>query len=610
MRVAAPRVLMFFLVSALAVVALGWAAAIWFGGGFTLRLAGASLSSTNAWRPFAIGVAAAGAALWLMGPSRAFTEWRRVLRPATPLRAAIALASVTIVVSLAGNSWTASGPDSFAYLSQAALWRDGRLTMPVPLAANAPWPNATTTFAPFGYRAAQGAASELVPTTSPGVPMLMAAVQRLAGHSAAFLITPIAGGALVLLTFAIGSRIRSPAVGLMAAWLVATSPALLFMLMWPMTDVPAAACAALMIWLLLGESPQSALAAGLAASAGLLMRPNVIVIAAGAGVWLLMAGLKPRPTSVLKWRAIWFAAGVLPGALVMAWLNAQWYGSALASGYGAVQDLFDVTRLATNAGRYARWLVETSPLGIVGLAVLALPMTRLWPEANGRRAAWLLAITTICACGLYLFYEPYTEWWYLRFLLPAWPPVFVAAASALDAVRTRGRPASAAALAVVTVAGVAGVMTAHARGVFALGAVERRYVTVARLVEAATEPTAVILTCQHSGTIRYYAGRDTLRYDLLDPAWLDRAVNWLIAEGRHPYILVEDWEQPAFEARFPQTSAFGQLSFSPAVAWQSSRFPGWVFLYDPLRRDVATVTPGPDLERDQPLCARPAAWRR
>jgi hypothetical protein len=32
---------------------------------------------------------------------------------------------------------------------------------------------------------------------------------------------------------------------------------------------------------------------------------------------------------------------------------------------------------------------------------------------------------------------------------------------------------------------------------------------------------------QHSGNIRLYSGRPTIRYDSLDPAWLDRAIDYL-----------------------------------------------------------------------------------
>ena len=132
--------------------------------------------------------------------------------------------------------------------------------------------------------------------------------------------------------------------------------------------------------------------------------------------------------------------------------------------------------------------------------------------------------------------------------------------------------------------------------------------TIAKLVEDNTEPSAVILTCQHSGTALYYAGRDTVRFDVLDPAWLDRAVEWLAGHGRHPYFLIEDWEQPIFETHFRTGNQLGTLSFPPALVWQSSRNDGYVWLFDPLRRDVATRQPPASIDRDQPICAKPAKF--
>ena len=603
------------LLSIVAVLALGWAAVIWLSGGLTMALAGMKLSSTTPWRPLGIGIAAGLVALWLQGLRATVMAWRLIGARLSPTHAAVGLAIGIAVAGLAGNSWTASGPDPFAYVSQAALWRVGRLDLPVPLAGQVPWPNAVATLAPFGYRAAPDGAPAVVPITAPGVPLLMAALETIAGHWAAFLVTPLAAGVLVWFTYAIGRRIRSPATGLIAAWLVATSPALLYNLMWPMADVPAAACAALMISLLLGESTASAVGAGLAAAAGTLMRPNFIVIAAGGGLWLVLEALRGRfpehsrgNDTRGRFSVIAFGAALLPGVGAMLWLNARWFGSAFASGYGTAGELFSIARIGTNAAHYARWLAETSPLAFVGLGALFIPLARVWPGARARRAAWLLMSSIVSAGGVYLLYQGFTDWWYLRFLLPAWPAFFVAAAAALEAIGTRGRLALGVVVLLAIAAGIAGVSIARARGVFELGAGERRYVTIARLVDANTEPTAVILTCQHSGTVLYYAGRDTVRFDILDPAWLDRAVDWLASHGRHPYILIEDWEQPIFERQFRSENRLGDLSFPPALAWQSARNDGYVWLFDALRRDAATVQPGPDIDRGQPLCARPATF--
>jgi hypothetical protein len=586
-----------------AFLALAWAAVIWITGGLTFTIAGMRLSATTAWRPVAIGAVLGVLAMWLAGPRSPGTAAAGIAAHFTPLRCAVALAVMTAAAGLAGNSWTASGPDPFAYVSQAALWRTGRLDLPVPLAADVPWPDAVSTFTPFGYRPAPHDAPALVPITAPGVPMIMAALQKIAGHWAAFLVTPLAGGALVLVTYGIGRRVRSPATGLMAAWLVATSPALLYNLMWPMADVPAALCSGLMIWFLLSSSAAGVAGAGIAAALGTLVRPNFIVIAIGGLLWVALAEREWR--SRISRMAV-FAVMLFPAVAAMLWLNARWFGSPVASGYGSTGSLFSLARVATNAAHYGRWLAETSPLALLGLGALAVPFSRVWPA--GRRTAWLFAISIVSAGGVYLLYQTFTEWWYLRFLLPAWPALFVSAAVLLDAMSARRRRLSIAAAAVVIVAGVYGVSLARARGVFTLGEGERRYVTIARIVDRHTEPTAVIVTCQHSGTVLYYAGRDTVRFDLLDQAWLDSAVTWLAQHGRHPYILIEDWEQPIFEARFGALNRLGRLPSAPTVLWQSSRHDGYVWLFDPLRPDAPTQELPPDIDRDQPLAARPAAF--
>ena len=66
---------------------------------------------------------------------------------------------------------------------------------------------------------------------------------------------------------------------------------------------------------------------------------------------------------------------------------------------------------------------------------------------------------------------------------------------------------------------------------------------MAKTVESLTGPDDVVISAQHSGSIRYYAGRLTLRWDVGDPAWLDRTVDWLAAHGHHPYFVLEPQER-------------------------------------------------------------------
>ena len=272
------------IVAVFAVFGALWALAIWLVGGFTFPLPGVTIQSHDPLRPLAVGAIAAVIYLIARGP----LKLRRVT---TPL--AILLALCPAIAGIARNSWTAGGADQYAYVSQADLWLQRDLTVPIPLAATAPWPEALLTFMPHGFRPAVTGPA-LVPVTAPGLPLLMAGAKTIAGHCAMFLVTPLTGALLVWITFLIGRRIDSGALGLAAAWLVATSPAVLAMLVSPMSDVPAAAFWAVAIYFTLGHTPRSALFAGLAASAAILIRPNLAPLAVILVLWKFWSRLQQR----------------------------------------------------------------------------------------------------------------------------------------------------------------------------------------------------------------------------------------------------------------------------------------------------------------------------
>ena len=83
---------------------------------------------------------------------------------------------------------------------------------------------------------------------------------------------------------------------------------------------------------------------------------------------------------------------------------------------------------------------------------------------------------------------------------------------------------------------------------------------------------------QHSGSVRYYANRITLRYDYLAPDGLDAVLNELIKKGYQPYIVMDDSEEPDFRRRFAATSRVGRLDWRPLVRISSSP---QVRIYDP-----------------------------
>jgi hypothetical protein len=105
--------------------------------------------------------------------------------------------------------------------------------------------------------------------------------------------------------------------------------------------------------------------------------------------------------------------------------------------------------------------------------------------------------------------------------------------------------------------------TAADRLAFNLKYLEQRYRSAGIVVRDLLPPNSVVMAVWDSGAVRFHGQKEALAWSALDPAWLDRSLLWLVAEGRTPYILVESWEEAAFRGRFSQQSDIGKLDWPP-----------------------------------------------
>ena len=395
----------------------------------------------------------------------------------------------------------------------------------------------------------------------------------MAGQEGLFWIVPLCGGLLVLATYGLGVQLASPPAGLAAAALVATSPILLYMIVAPMSDVPAAGAWAAAFWAMGRPGPRRAILAGVAAALAITIRPNLAfgagLLAAGYGLRWWFASAADRGGH--RRDVVAYAASLLPGVVAVALVHMVFYGSPLRSGYGPADDLFFVDPFWPTLWTYVGWLIETqTPLLLVGAATLWMPVGRLWPSATDRAAVLLPGAFTLAVWIMYGAYYQFDAWWYLRFLLPAWPFMAVGLAALLVAAASRWRATRVGALLLVIGLGAFGVREATTRGVFDLWRHERRYPSVARLVRERTDGRSVLIALQHSGSLRYYAGRLTLRADVLEPDWLDRAVAWFTARGIRPYFLLDEGEVPWVRARFAGQRTLNRLDVPPLVVYRGT----------------------------------------
>jgi 4-amino-4-deoxy-L-arabinose transferase-like glycosyltransferase len=546
--------------------------AVWWTGGFSVRIAGVQVRSRSWVRP-AI-VALAGAVLiiglervrvagWLARAWNA-AESQRVAGP----MAALAMAW-TLAAGIVFGTYAAGGADSYGYIGQAGLLVHGRLTDTVPLRPSFTWPDVEMTLTPLGFNRGRSP-GVIAPRYPPGFPLLLAPLTLLP-ETAIYMLVPVLGVLAVWATYRLGVRLGDPLAGALAAAVLSLSPTFLFQVVQPMSDVPAAAC---WLWALLAAANGSrggAAAAGALASIAIMIRPNLAPLAALVFVPVAFGGTQARAQ-----RAMLFAAALVPGLIALGWIQNVRYGSPLASGYGTLEDGFAFAYLAPNLARYPRWLTETHTW-FIWLSLLA-PFwiaRRACPERSRRACperllAWTavaLALAVWAAYLPYVYFQP-DEWFYTRFLLPAMP-IMLLFAVAVSLWMLRELPTSLRA-AVTTGLLLALLATqlqvARTRGVFEIRLQEWKYPLAGAFVREKLPSTAFILAGQHSGSVRYYANRPTLRWDVLAPGQLDRVVAALRAEGFEPFVVVDGGEDEAFRRRFGDAGQQAVRGMTPLAA--------------------------------------------
>lgn len=585
-RVVSSTVLVIGLV---ALVAAAW---VLIGGSINLTRFHIPFRAHDPWRPALVALAAFVVFFVTGGSVGLLRSWMARLDHMDDRIVVSLLAAAICGVGIAYATTAASGSDAYGYVSQADGWLSGHLKIPQPWAQQAPWPSSRWSFAPLGWRPGEGDdAWSLVPGYSPGLPLLLAGAKLVGGQEAMFWVVPMSGGLLVLATFGLGRRLGDSRAGLIAAWLVATSPVVLFMLMTPMTDVPVAAAWTIACYFAFGESVGTALAAGLAAAVAILIRPNLVFEAGPLGLWFIVRGWRTGDWGRAIRHAAVFGVAASCGIAAVAAINQQLYGSALTSGYGGFSGWFTRANIGTNARNYTQWLMYAhTPVALGGLAALVVPVKRLWPGVKDRAVFAIIGLFLCALAAQYFAFLVFDAWWYMRFFISALPFILLGVGAIATSLSRAGKPALTIAAAIVVVAlCVRGFRVSATESAFDLWRGERRYVSIAKLVRSATDPTSVIYSMQHSGSLRYYAGRLTINYANLDDEWLDRSVAWILERGSHPYLVLESWEIEPFKKQFKGQQTLAILDTAPILTYEGG---AQIMLFDlaaPPDRSASTL---------------------
>lgn len=550
-----------------AAVAL-YALAVALTGGFDVRVAGVRVRS-HAWMRPAIVAAASAVLLISVARFRVAALLARAwtAAEAPPVGRALVGAAMawTLATGVLFGTFASGGADSYGYVGQARLLAGGRLTDTIPLNAAFRWPDAEATLTPLGFTRGQSP-GVIAPKYPPGLPLLLAPLTAIS-EPAIYMLVPVFGLLAIWATYRIGVELGDPFAGALAAVLLSASPTFLYQVVQPMSDVPSAACWLCALVFASRGSASAAAAAGGFSSLAILIRPNLAPLAALVFIPVVLGERRARAR-----RALAFVVALAPGVLALGWIQNARYGSPLASGYGKVEDAFAAANIRPNLARYPRWVTE-SHTWFIWLSLLA----PFWiaRRAVRPRVAWgalLLAVAVWAAYLPYVFFQP-DEWFYSRFLLPAIAVmIFFAAAVSLWGLRRLPVPIR---LPVTSALLLALVMTlvasARTRGAFDIRLQERKYPLAGAFVRDRLPATAFVLAAQHSGSIRYYAGRPTLRWDLLGAGRLDEVLATLRAAGFEPFLVVDGGEVEEFQRRFGARNQRAATRLSPLAVIGDAR---------------------------------------
>ena len=453
---------------------------------------------------------------------------------------------------------SAGGLDSYGYVSAARLLASGHVRQSQPLAAFLPFDTALNAATPLGHvPSADGKTS--VPRFPLGLPAVMAAATIFGPDAVYFVPMLMAFGAIVL-AYLIASNTRAGNVstsatantnrhcaGLLAASLLAVDPLFVAYAIQPMSDVPAVCWLLAAVWLTLEPSSDrrngSAIAGGICAGMAMLTRSALLP----AVITLVLVAARQQ-----RWRPV-VPLAVTIGVFIafQAALNVVLFGGVASSGYGTTAHMFELSwsRLSANVSNFSKWLTYSH----TPLFWLVWPMA-LW-SLRAERWAWHVSAVAVAAAAPYLFYIVFDDWESSRFLLPTIALIAVLFARAVWRVSGTHALSPVLMLAIALGCGAASQTFLRRHGIERLATLEAKYPITGEWFAAHTPEHAVVLAGLHSGAIRLYGQRATIRWDEIPRRALAPTIAALVAAGREPYLALDaPSEPPLFDARFAEES--------------------------------------------------------
>ena len=427
----------------------------------------------------------------------------------------------------------ASSSDASGYFNSAQLLASAEASTPIKTIPHFTPTDGDYYFQqPLGFSVVNETLS-LVPTYPPGLPLhLLIAAQVVGWDHAAILVNVL--GALLSgwLTFLLARKYchLSPAWALAATLLLWACPLFVFFSLQPMSDMPSTGWCLLAFFSALNARQRIiwGLLAGFAVGIAVLLRPtNVFVM---LPVLMILRG------SWKTWGLL--ILGGLPFVAIQIGYNLKAYGEIPTSGYGDVSTLLQSKFVAHNSIHFAHWIPQLLTPAIV--LALAIPwLLQYYPRLIPAMIAWIVGLI-----AFYIFYYHAGEtWWYLRFILPVFPFLILAALMVAQRLAECIRRPLLRTILPLVILGTALSYQYHMNhqlDVTHVKSADRAYYNTNEWLLNNVSDDAIMVAMQASGSLHYYTDYPLVRYDLTSPEKLT-----LILESARQH------EQPIYAPLFP-----------------------------------------------------------
>jgi hypothetical protein len=217
-------------------------------------------------------------------------------------------------------------------------------------------------------------------------------------------------------------------------------------------------------------------------------------------------------------------------------------------------------------------------LGLLAPLLLLWPAAGAAPRSRARRVLISATAFVVATYLLYAPFAPYDDLLSVRFMLPALTGLFVLLSALLvqaaRAIAARARIL--APLALVPAAIVATHPIAPLRYGFNLHRQHQPAATAGHYLREALPHNAAVIAGVHSGVVAYYTKKTVIRVEAIPPDGLDFVVDDLARHGYRPVLLLDAGEAATFTVRH-RTSSFRDLAWPPRADFADGGLRYWEF---------------------------------